>query len=252
MILVALDHGEPRYTLMRADGVTEHDRTDILHIKAMSPDGLLGLSPIQMCRQTLSLTIRSTSTPRRSPRTRAASAACCASLAGAPRSPARREHVREDWESNFVGLSRSGNLLMLAGEDDVHYTQLSLSMVDVQFVEQTQMRLHDLCRIFRVPPHLVAVSTGERMTYTNIEMEGRRVPPLQPPPVAGADRAGDQPDPDLSPATQWCRFDVDELLRSDTAGRATAYYSAALNPQTGWLSRDEVRALEGYPLAGEN
>jgi phage portal protein BeeE len=39
---------------------------------------------------------------------------------------------------------------------------------------------------------------------------------------------------------------VDELLRSDTLSRAQ-YYTAALDPATGWLTKNEVRAMEGYP-----
>ncbi|MDK4629470.1 phage portal protein, partial [Kingella kingae] len=39
-------------------------------------------------------------------------------------------------------------------------------------------------------------------------------------------------------------FNVEGLLRGDTAAR-TQYYSAAVN--NGWLSRNDVRALENLP-----
>ena len=46
-------------------------------------------------------------------------------------------------------------------------------------------------------------------------------------------------DPDLCPGGAYLSFDLDGLLRADAATRAQVY-TAALNPQTGWLTRDEV------------
>jgi hypothetical protein len=53
-------------------------------------------------------------------------------------------------------------------------------------------------------------------------------------------------DRDLTFAHQFVRFEVDALLRPDSAGRA-AFYTAALDPVTGWLDRVEVRRLEDLP-----
>jgi phage portal protein BeeE len=39
------------------------------------------------------------------------------------------------------------------------------------------------------------------------------------------------------------RFEVDGLLRADASTRAEVY-AKALDPVTGWMSRDEVRRLE--------
>ena len=50
-------------------------------------------------------------------------------------------------------------------------------------------------------------------------------------------------DGDLAFQRQYVRFEIDALLRPDSAGRA-AFYTAALDPITGWMTRDEVRALE--------
>ena len=97
-------------------------------------------------------------------------AASSASRVGAGKlQPGASEQVRADWEEKFAGARRSGKLLLLSGEEDIAYTQLSLKWVDSQFVEQSQMSLQDVCRIFRIAPHLVGVPSGERLTYTNAE-----------------------------------------------------------------------------------
>jgi phage portal protein BeeE len=50
-------------------------------------------------------------------------------------------------------------------------------------------------------------------------------------------------DPDLAFQRQYVRFELDGLLRADASTRADVY-SKALDPITGWMSRDEVRRLE--------
>jgi hypothetical protein len=42
------------------------------------------------------------------------------------------------------------------------------------------------------------------------------------------------------------KFEVDGLLRADSAGRA-AFYKAALDPLSGWATRAEIRELEDLP-----
>jgi hypothetical protein len=41
-------------------------------------------------------------------------------------------------------------------------------------------------------------------------------------------------------------FELEGLLRGDSAQRAV-FYAAALNVETGWMNRNEVRALEDLP-----
>ena len=55
-VSVKLVAGEPRYTVTSATGQESyHGTDDIVHIRGMTTDGLLGLSPIQMCRAAVSL-----------------------------------------------------------------------------------------------------------------------------------------------------------------------------------------------------
>ena len=147
MVSVRLVKGEPIYTLYRPDGVSEHTRADILHIKAFSLDNLLGLSPIQQCRRTLDL---ATNLGQHA----SSFAQNAGRVGGVLRIPGWRtaqpgaaDQVREDWETKFASAQNAGKLLLLAGEDDVSYTQLGLSMVDSQFVEMSNMSLQDVCRI---------------------------------------------------------------------------------------------------------
>jgi phage portal protein BeeE len=54
-ISVKVKAGQPRYTRMSVRGVAELGPEDVLHIRAMSVDGVTGLSPIAQARQALGL-----------------------------------------------------------------------------------------------------------------------------------------------------------------------------------------------------
>ena len=56
-------------------------------------------------------------------------------------------------------------------------------------------------------------------------------------------------DPDLAFQRQFVKFETDGLLRADADTRAEVY-TRALDPVTGWMDRDEVRQLEDLPPAG--
>ena len=137
---------------------------------------------------------------------------------------------------------------MLTGDGDVAYTQLSLSMEDAQFVQQRELSTIEICRIFRVPPHMLGAAMASRtMTYSNITSEVMSFQKFSLTPLLTLIEQAISGDPDLSPATIYVEFDLDRLLRADSAERA-AYYTAALNPLSGWMTRQEVRAAENLPL----
>jgi HK97 family phage portal protein len=243
-VTVSLRAGEPIYTLTRMDGTTEHDRSDILHVKALSTDNLLGLSPVQLCRQTLSLAYNLSEHSNSFAKNAGRLGGILRIPGWRTAQPGKAEQVRADYEEKFAGAQQSGKLLLLAGEENVSYTQLALNMVDSQFIEQSQMALQDVCRIFRVAGHLVGVPTGERLTYVNAQEFGADFLRFSLAPWLARVEQAITADDDLSPSTQCCEFDVDRLLRADTATRAV-WNTAALNPQTGWATRAEIRAMEG-------
>jgi phage portal protein BeeE len=53
-------------------------------------------------------------------------------------------------------------------------------------------------------------------------------------------------DRDLAFQRQFVKFEVDGLLRADAKTRAEVY-TAALDPISGWMTREEIRRLEDLP-----
>jgi HK97 family phage portal protein len=97
--------------------------------------------------------------------------------------------------------------------------------------------------VFRVPAHLIDGDTGRSLTYANVTEQNRFFVLHSLRPWLTRIETAISMDPDLCPGNTYVRFDLDSLLRADAATRAQVY-TAALNPQTGWLSRNEVRAME--------
>ncbi|MDK4657126.1 phage portal protein, partial [Kingella kingae] len=115
-----------------------------------------------------------------------------------------------------------------------------------QLLESRAFGIEEICRWFGVPPVLIGhtsasstwgasiealfqlfVTTGLRPLLINIEQS------IKKDLLHGLDKE-----------TVQAEFNVEGLLRGDTAAR-TQYYSAAVN--NGWLSRNDVRALENLP-----
>ena len=249
-VQVELVDGQPSYTFMDQTGVQRLGTADVLHIKMLSFDGIVGVSPIGQVRNAFGLA-----------QNLAVHADSFAKNGGRPSGvlrvsgwrtaqPGAAEDVRDDWSDKFVGADKSGKLLLLTGEGDVSYQQLSLSLEDAQFVAQRQLSTLEIARIFRVPAWMVNASTQQSMTYSNVTNETLSFQKFNLQPQLVAIEQAFSADSDLSPQTVAVEFDIDRLLRADALTRAQVY-TAALNPATGWLTRDEVRELEGYAPEGE-
>ncbi|MBO0767390.1 MAG: phage portal protein [Solirubrobacterales bacterium] len=215
---------------------------DVLHIKSSvtTPDGLRGLSPIATCRMALGVNAGL-----------AASAKSFIQNGSRPSGiltvqGAQDEHsvqtISDQWNTKHGGGTSAGKVAVVSG--DVSYTQLGLSAEDAQFVEQRALSTKEIARIFGLPAWSLGESSGDSLTYSNVQQEARALVMFSLRPLLTRIETAISSDPYLCPGGTRVRFSLDELLRADPAERAQ-FYTAALNAQTGWLTRDEVRELEG-------
>ena len=119
---------------------------------------------------------------------------------------------------------------------------------DAQFLETRRFQIEEIARMFRIPPHLL--QDLSRATFSNIEHQAIAFVTLSLLPwLVSFEQAYAR---DLlsikSFVTHEVRFQVEGLLRGDTASRFASY---AVGRQWGWLSVNEIRALENLnPVAG--
>jgi HK97 family phage portal protein len=239
-VVVEMRAGRLRYVYTDHQGrQTDHGPDEVLHIKAMatSADGLLGLSPLQ-CRAALGL---NSAIVDYSERFFQADARPSGILHAPEGQGAALDDLVAKWESRHMGTGNAHRLAAISG--DISFTPVSLPADTMQLIEQRKLSSLEVCRIFRVTPHLVGVDSGESMTYTNVEQAALEFVKFSLQPWLTVIEQAVSGDPDLSPRNIFVEFLVDNLLRADAKTRAEVY-TAALDPETGWMTREEVRRLE--------
>lgn len=234
-----LKAGRPVYTLSGTQGEqTTHGPEDIIHIKGVGTDGLVGLSPVRQARTILGLSDQLAD--------HAAyfftNGARPAGLLKAPFGDETKiEALRDEWNTNLKGTENAHRIALVSG--DVEFQPLSAPLDDLQFLEQRKLSAVEVARIFRVPPWMIGADSGESMTYSNVEQQALQFVTYSLRPWLVAIEQAISNDPDLCTERQYVEFLLDSLLRADSATRADVY-TKALDPLTGWMNRDEVRRLE--------
>jgi len=124
--------------------------------------------------------------------------------------------------------------------------ELSGSNEAAQFLETRQYQVIEICRAFRVPPHMIQDLT--RSTYSNIEVQGTEFVQHCLLPHLKRWEAAISRDLIVDDERYFAEHSVSGLLRGDHASRS-AYYVSAL--QNGWMTINEVRELENLNPIGE-
>ena len=230
-----------RYLLDTIKGRTEHGPDDVLHIKAMSADGLRGLSPVTQCRVALGLS----SSLQQSAKVFTESGSAPTGVLTVPSGNDRQAQlIQEAWRAKHAGVQNMHRVAVVTG--DIKFTPVGFSADDSQFLQQRELSAREVARIFRVPAWAIDAPTGDSLTYANVTEQSRALATYSLRPTAVRIETAISNDVDLCPGGTYVQFDFDGLLRSAPEQRATSY-TAALNPETGWMRRAEVRALEDLP-----
>lgn len=239
-VQVELVNGEPRYTVTdpQTGRQTRHGTDDIVHIRGFSVDGLTGLSPIAQCRLAVSYArglgefseafVHNGGRP--------------SGILKLPSSnPSQMAWTKEMVEERHGGSRNAHRVAIVSG--DVDWVPMTGPLDDLQFAEQRKLSTAEIARIFRVPVWMIGGSTGDSLTYSNTEQQGLQFVTFSLRPWLVLIEQAISADPDLCSQNQYVEFLLDGLLRADSATRSEVY-TKALDPITGWMTRDEVRRLE--------
>lgn len=124
--------------------------------------------------------------------------------------------------------------------NDWDYQALAASTADASFLMGIKATATQIAAIYRVAPEEVGGETGGSLTYKNLEQDMIRFNIRTLRPIAARiEAAFDQ----YLFGGQYVRFNLDSGARADLKTRYEAH-QIALNPESGWLTRDEIRALE--------
>jgi HK97 family phage portal protein len=219
---------------------------DIVHVRSpLSIDGLLGLSPIRSCRVALGLA-----------QNLATHADAFFGEGGRPdgilkvgnaAGQEQADRIKAQWKARRGNARAGRGIAVVTG--DVEFTPVSGPLDDLQFVEQRALSTAEVARIFGVPGRMVGAPTNDPQTYANVESVLVEFVTYSLRPWLVAVEQAITADADLCRGPSvYVEHLVDALLRSDSMTRAQIY-ALALDPDKGWLDREEVRQLENREAA---
>ncbi len=219
-------------------------REEVLHIPGLGFNGLVGFSPIGMMKNALGSAIAVEKYGSAFFR----NGAQPSGVLEHPSVLKNPEKVRDAWESVYGGASNAHRVAIL--EEGMKYQAISLPPEDSQFLETRKFSVEEICRIFRVPPHLV--QSLEHATFSNIEHQG--IDFVQHSITPWIVRWEQAIIKDLLLEEEqdiyFPKFNVDGLLRGDYQSRMNGYSIAFSN---GFMSPNEIRRLENMnPIPAED
>ncbi len=229
---------EPEYQVTFPDGKRDTlTQDDIWHVRIFTLDGLTGLSPIAYAKQAVGLGL---ATEEHGSRLFGNGAVTSGVLqTDQYLKDDAWERLKTDFENRHQGLANAHKPMIL--EMGLKWQQISMTSEDAQFLETRKFQLEEICRIFRVPLHMI--QNTDRATFNNIENLGigfinySLVPYLT--------RIEQRINVGLvKPSKQgvfYAKFNTGALLRGDMKSRFDAY---ATGINWGIYSPNECRELE--------
>lgn len=214
----------------------------MLHIRGLSTNGLVGLSPIQQAAEAIGLSLAAEEFGARY-------FGDGTNLGGVVQHPselsdAAYKRLKESIKEAYAGLGKSHRLMFL--EEGMKFEKLGIPPDQSQFLETRKFQVAEISRMFGLPLH--KLGELDKATFSNIEHQAIEfvVDTMRPWLVNWEQEIGrklfDGPE-------VFAEFLVDGLLRGDTASRYQAYMTGR---NWGWLSANDVRELENMnPLPGE-
>ena len=228
--------GNLTYTYTTSDGKTVVMKPrDVLHIPGLGFDGVMGYSPIALEKNAIGLGIASEEYGSKF----FSNGARPSGILTHPNTVKNPKALRESWNSAYGGSSNSNRVAIL--EEGMKFEPIAIPNNEAQFLETRKFQVDEICRIFRVPPHLVG--NLEHATFSNIEHQSIdfAVHTIRPWLVRIEQAMNRALLSEQEKGRFFVQFNIDGLMRGDYKSRMEGY---AIGRQNGWLSANDIRALE--------
>jgi HK97 family phage portal protein len=239
-----LPSGEYRYRISDRSGTEVIlPRGEVWHLRGLSSDGLMGMSPIELARENLGTALAAQGYGARFFANDAKPTGGWIEFPGSFKDSEAKKVFRESYQQAQSGSNR-GKVLVL--ENGMKFHEVGVTNKDAQFLELRKFQITDVARLFRVPPHMIA--DLDRATFSNIEQQSLEFVMHTMTPWAERWEASIQSELLLESDDIEIEFDFANLMRGDAASRSSYYQSGI---QNGWLTRNEARIAENLnPIDG--
>lgn len=212
---------------------------DMFHVPAFSwPGDLEGISPLEAARRMIGAGLAAQEFAERY-FGQGLHAAGVIEVEGELELEQARE-LKQDFQRLHGGLRRSHLPAVLTS--GAKWRPLSVTPEQAQFLESRKFSVTEVARWYRVPPHLIGDVERSTSWGTGIEEQGIGfVTYTLRPWLEKLEQAFTK---HLLPPPAFVKFNANGLLRGDFTRRMEGYATAR---QWGWMSADDIRALEDLP-----
>ena len=228
--------GTLTYTYSANSGQTVKLRPeDVLHIPGLGFDGIMGYSPLALEKNAIGLGLAAEEYGSKF----FSNGARPSGILTHPNTVKDPKKLRDSWNAAYGGSNNSGRVAVL--EENMSYTPISMPNSEAQFLETRKFQVSEICRIYRVPPHMVG--DLEHATFSNIEHQSISfaVHTIRPWVVRLEQAMNRALFSDKEKGIFYVRFNMDGLMRGDYKSRMEGY---AIGRQNGWMSANDIRELE--------
>ncbi len=228
--------GKLTYTYITTEGQQVNLRpTDVLHIPGLGFDGIMGYSPIALEKNAIGLGIAAEEYGS----TFFKNGARPSGVLTHPNTVKDPKRLRESWNAAYGGSSNGGKVAVL--EESMTFTPISIPNNEAQFLETRKFQVEEICRIYRVPPHMIGDLS--RSTFSNIEHQSIdfAVHTIRPWLVRIEQAMNRALFSENEKGRFYVQFNIDGLMRGDYKSRMEGY---AIARQNGWMSANDIRGLE--------
>lgn len=212
------------------------EQDDILHLRGLTLDGVVGITPIQYAKETFALAS-------------AAEQHGSSMFGGRVTGPgvfetpgklsdAAYDRLKKSFKEEG-GIDNASSPIIL--EQGLSWKSLGIKLSDLQFIETRKFQVEEIARLYRMPLH--KIGHLERATNNNIEHQSREYVTDTLLPWARRWEQALLRDclPEKDRETFFPAFNFNNLLRGDTQSRAALYQSLF---STGSMSPNDIRRLE--------
>ncbi|WP_086847047.1 phage portal protein [Amycolatopsis kentuckyensis] len=228
------------FAIAKEDGSTEPATSrEIFHIPGFGYDGLTGVSRVRLAAQGIGTALAA---ERYSGKLFGSGNLMSGILQTEQRlQPEQAEAIQSRWKAKVSGLARAHETVVL--DAGAKFQQLTMPSADAELLASRHFEVIEIARYFGVPPYLMMETEKTTSWGTGLEQQslGFVTFDLHPQWLAPTEQRITK---ELTGPTTEVKYDLDMLIRGDTAAR-TAFYS--MMRQVGAFSANDIRDRENLP-----
>ncbi len=219
----------------KAGTIEQIPQEDMFHLRGLSSDGVVGISPISANRDTLGLA-------KAAERYGAKFFGDNGSVGSVLEHPAKISKESQIKLRDSVKAQNEKGILIL--EEGMKWQQLGIKPEEAQFLGTRQFQVVDVARIYRMPPHMI--QDLSKSSFNNIEQQAKEFVQYTMMPYFVRIQQKVHKELLFGDTQFFAEFLFNALLRGDFKNRTNGYAKAI---QWGWMNRNEVRRLENMNKA---